>query len=245
MELNPEDRQTRLGKDGSLYLALGGWTVILAAVTPLIFAIFPLQLGQPVWQLNTISSLLGASTNILIGSLLISLARIFNPKDSQLKKNTAFIRKLAGLLAVLMLILIPFSLFSGYRAIKANEAASRISLKEWKKQLRAVQSLASEADIRSWAASLPEPPLLPAVFEAPFPVIKNRMIDNLTGKINSVQNQIEENFKGQWLRFLTEFTRNSIQALLMALAFSALSADSFLRYILLSVARNIGGLGPD
>jgi len=245
MELNPEDRQTRLGKDGSLYLALGGWTVILAAVTPLIFAIFPLQLGQPVWQLNTISSLLGASTNILIGSLLISLARIFNPKDSQLKKNTAFIRKLAGLLAVLMLILIPFSLFSGYRAIKANEAASRISLKEWKKQLRAVQSLASEADIRSWAASLPEPPLLPAVFEAPFPVIKNRMIDNLTGKINSVQNQIEENFKGQWLRFLTEFTRNSIQALLMALAFSALSADSFLRYILLSAARNIGGLGPD
>jgi len=245
MELNPEDRQTRLGKDGSLYLALGGWTVILAAVTPLIFAIFPLQLGQPVWQLNTISSLLGASTNILIGSLLISLARIFNPKDSQLKKNTAFIRKLAGLLAVLMLILIPFSLFSGYRAIKANEAASRISLKEWKKQLKAVQSLASEADIRSWAASLPEPPLLPAVFEAPFPVIKNRMIDNLTGKINSVQNQIEENFKGQWLRFLTEFTRNSIQALLMALAFSALSADSFLRYILLSAARNIGGLGPD
>jgi hypothetical protein len=245
MELNPEDRQTRLGKDGSLYLALGGWTVILAAVTPLIFAIFPLQLGQPVWQLNTISSLLGASTNILIGSLLISLARIFNPKDSRLKKNTAFIRKLAGLLAVLMLILIPFSLFSGYRAIKANEAASRISLKEWKKQLKAVQSLASEADIRSWAASLPEPPLLPAVFEAPFPVIKNRMIDNLTGKINSVQNQIEENFKGQWLRFLTEFTRNSIQALLMALAFSALSADSFLRYILLSAARNIGGLGPD
>lgn len=245
MELNPEDRQTRLGKDGSLYLALGGWTVILAAVTPLIFAIFPLQLGQPVWQLNTISSLLGASTNILIGSLLISLARIFNPKDSQLKKNTAFIRKLAGLLAVLMLILIPFSLFSGYRAIKANEAASRISLKEWKKQLKAVQSLASEADIRSWAASLPEPPLLPAVFEAPFPVIKNRMIDNLTGKINSVQNQIEENFRGQWLRFLTEFTRNSIQALLMALAFSALSADSFLRFILLSAARNIGGLGPD
>jgi hypothetical protein len=245
MELNPEDRQTRLGKDGSLYLALGGWTVILAAVTPLIFAIFPLQLGQPVWQLNTISALLAASANILIGSLLISLARIFNPKDSQLKKNTAFIRKLAGLLAVLMLILIPFSLFSGYRAIKANEAASRISLKEWKKQLKAVQSLASEADIRSWAASLPEPPLLPAVFEAPFPVIKNRMIDNLTGKINSVQNQIEENFKGQWLRFLTEFTRNSIQALLMALAFSALSADSFLRYILLSAARNIGGLGPD
>ena len=219
--------------------------MILSAASSFIFTIFPQKLGQPVWQLNAISTLLGSSTNILIGSLLISMARLFNPNRFSAQKNAAFIHKLAGLLAVVMLILIPFNLFAGSRAIKAKEAASKISLKEWKKQPRAVQSLASEADIRSWAASLPEPPLLPAVFEAPFPVIKNRMIDNLTGKVNSLQNQIEENFRGQWLRFLTEFTRNSIQALLMALAFSALSADSFLRYILLSAARNIGGLGPD
>ena len=111
--------------------------------------------------------------------------------------NPAFIRKQAGFIAMLILVLIPFSLFGGSRAIKANETASKIALKEWTKQLRAVQSLASEADIRSWAASLPEPPLLPEVFDAPFPVIKNRLIDNLTGKVNSVQNQIEENFKGQ------------------------------------------------
>ena len=245
MELNPKERQATLWKDGSLYLALGGWTVILSAVTSFMFAIFPPKLGQPVWQLNVISTLLGASANILIGSLLISLARLFNPKDSQLKKNAAFIRKLAGFIAVLMLVLIPFSLFAGSRAIKANEAASKIALKEWKKQLRAVQSLASEADIRSWAASLPEPPLLPAVFEAPFPVIKNRLIDNLTGKVNSVQNQIEENFRGQWLGFLPDFARNSIQALLMAMGFSALSSDGLLRYLILSSARNLGGLGPD
>jgi hypothetical protein len=113
------------------------------------------------------------------------------------QKNAAFIHQLAGLLAVVMLILIPFNLFAGSRAIKAKEAASKISLKEWKKQPRAVQSLASEADIRSWAASLPEPPLLPEVFDAPFPVIKNRMINNLTGKVNSVQNQIVKNFRGQ------------------------------------------------
>ena len=164
MELNPKERQATLWKDGSLYLALGGWTVILSAVTSFMFAILPPKLGQPVWQLNVISTLLGASANILIGSLLISLARLFNPKDSQLKKNAAFIRKLAGFIAVLMLVLIPFSLFAGSRAIKANEAASKIALKEWKKQLRTVQSLASEADIRSWAASLPEPPFATSGF---------------------------------------------------------------------------------
>ena len=245
MELNPKERQATLWKDGSLYLALGGWTVILSAVTSFMFAILPPKLGQPVWQLNVISTLLGASANILIGSLLISLARLFNPKDSQLKKNAAFIRKLAGFIAVLMLVLIPFSLFAGSRAIKANEAASKIALKEWKKQLRAVQSLSSEADIRSWAASLPEPPLLPAVFDAPFPVIKNRMIDNLTGKVNSVQSQIEQNFRGQWVGFLPDFARNSIQALLMAMAFSALSSDGSGRNILLSTFRKLTGLVPD
>jgi len=157
MELNPKERQATLWKDGWLYLALGGWTAILSAVTSFMFAILPPKLGQPVWQLNVISTLLGASANILIGSLLISLARLFNPKDLPLKKYADFIRKLAGFIAVLMLVLIPFSLFAGSRAIKDNEAASKIALKEWKKQLRAVQSLASEADIRSWAASLPPP----------------------------------------------------------------------------------------
>jgi hypothetical protein len=245
MELKSKERQTSIWEDGSLYLALGGWTVILSAATTFMFAILPPKLGQPVWQLNTISALLAASANILIGSLLISLARLFNPKDSQLKKNATFIRKLAGFIAVLMLVLIPFSLFAGSRAIKANETASKIALKEWTKQLRAVQSLASEADIRSWAASLPEPPLLPAVFEAPFPVIKNRLIENVTGKINSVQNQIEENFRGQWLGFLPDFARNSIQALLMAMGFSALSSDGRIRSFILSAARNIGGLGPN
>jgi hypothetical protein len=253
MELNPierqatssKERQAAPSKDGSLYLALGGWTVILSAVTSLVFSILPPKLGQPVWQLNAISALLGASANILIGSLLISLAKLVNPKDSQLRKNAIFIRKLAGFIAVLMVVLIPFSLFAGSRAIKANEVASNNVLKEWKKQLRAVQSLDSEADIRSWAASLPQPPLLPPVFDAPFPVIKNRLIDNLTGKVNSVQNQIEENLRGQWLGFLPDFARNSIQALLMAMGFSALSTEGLLSKFLLSTARNMGGLGPN
>lgn len=245
MELNPAERRASLWNDGSLYLALGGWAVILSALTSFLFAIFPLKLAQPVWQLNTVSTLLGASANILIGSLLISLARLFNPKDVQLKRNAALIRKLSGLFAVLMLVLIPFSLYAGTRAIKANEAASKIALNQWQKQLSAVQAMSSEAEMRGWAASLPEPPVLPAVFDAPFPVIKQRMLDSLTGKVNSVQSQIEENFRGQWLSFLNDFARNSIQSLLMALAFSALSGRGPVSNIILSIAGDKVGLGPN
>jgi len=232
-------RQPSLWKEGSLYLVLGGWTVILSALSSFIFAILPLKLGQPVWQLNAISALLGISANILIGSLLILIARLFNYKDSQLKKNETLIRKLSGFIAVLMLVLIPFSLFAGSRAIKANEVASKIALKEWKQQLETVQSLSSEADIRSWAASLPEPPRLPAVFDAPFPVIKKRMVENLSGKINSVQNEIESNFRRQWNGFLPDFARNSIQALLMAMAFTGLSGKGIGRKLILPIARNM------
>ena len=245
MESNPRDRQDLTWNYGSLYLSLGGWTVILSALTSFIFAILPLKLGQPGWQLNTMSAFFGASANILIGSLLISLAKLFNPQDSQLKKNAALIRRLAGIIAVLMVLLIPFSLFAGSRSIKSNEAAGKVALKQWKRQLREVQALSSEAEIRSWAAALPEPPLLPAVFEAPFPVIKKRMLNNITGQINSVQNQVEENFRGQWLAFLPDFARNSIQALLMAMAFSALSGEGFVAKFLLPIARNVLRLGPD
>jgi hypothetical protein len=245
MESNLGERQESAWKDGSLYLALGGWTVILSAVTSFLFAILPLKLGQPGWQLNAMSTLFGASANILIGSLLILTARLFNPQDAQLKKNAALIRKLAGLIAVLMLVLIPFSLYAGSRAIRANETEGKIAIKQWKKQLAAVEKLSSEADIRRYAASLPDAPQLPAVFEVPFPIIKKRMMNNITGQINTVQNQVEENFRGQWLGFLKDFSRNSIQALLMAMAFSALSGEGFVPKFFLPIARNLLGIGPD
>jgi hypothetical protein len=76
-------------------------------------------------------------------------------------------------------------------------------------------------------------------------VIKNRLIDNLTGKVNSVQNQIEEDFRGQWLGFLPDFACNSIQALLMAMGFSALSSDDLIRLLILSAARNMEAPSPD
>ena len=243
MQVQPEERQGTLWKEGSLFLSLGGWAVILSALTTFSFAIFPLQLGLPAWQLNTISALYNVSANILTGSLLVCMARLFNPKDSQLKRNNALIRKLAAILAVIMLATIPLSLFAGYRTIKGNEATSKIALKEWNKQLATAKSFSSEADLRGWAASLPEPLILPPVFSSPFPVVKQRIVDNLNGKINSVQSQIEANFRGQWLSFLTDLLRNSIQALLLAMAFSALSKGGILRDIFLAIARNVMGLG--
>ena len=142
-----------------------------------------------------------------------------------------------------MLVTIPMSLFAGYKAIKGNEAASKIALKEWNKQLATAKSFSSEADLRNWSASLPEPLILPPVFSSPFPVVKQRLVDNLTGKVNSINNQIEANYRGQWLSFLKDLLRNSIQALLLALAFSALSKGGLVRDIFLFIARNMIGLG--
>jgi hypothetical protein len=245
MQVNLEERQGTLWKEGSLFLSLGGWAVILSALTTFLFAIFPLKLGLSDWQLNTISALYNASANILIGSLLIATARLFNPKDAQLKKNSNFVRNLAGLLAVVMLITIPLSLFAGYRTIKGNEAQGKVAMKEWKKQLAIAQSFSSEAEMRSWAGSQPEPIELPPVFDSPFPVVKKRLIDNINGKINSVQTQVEENYRGQWLSFLFDLARNSIQALLLALAFAALSKRGIVRDILLGTAINVIGIGPN
>lgn len=243
MESSLEERRETLWKEGSLILSLGGWAVFLSAITTFLFAIFPVKLVIPEWQLITISALYNSSASILIGSLLICTARLFNPTDSQLKKNGSFIRWLAGLLAVILLATIPMSLYAGYRAIKSNEAQSKVALKEWKKQLATAQSFASEAEMRSWAASQPEPIDLPPTFDSPFPVIKQRLTDNITGRINLIKNQIDENYRSQWLGLLVDFSRNSIQALLLMTAFSSLSTGGFIRNILLDIARNRFGLG--
>jgi hypothetical protein len=58
-----------------------------------------------------------------------------------------------------------------------------------------------------------------------FLATKQRIVDQLTGKVNSIQNQIDTNTSAAWNRFLAEFLRNSIQALITAFGFRVIKVS--------------------
>lgn len=219
-------RIRRLRSKSSLTLAILGWLVIGSALNSIIFASFPLRLATAEWQLNLIGSILSSSYNILIGSTLIIIAQLFNAQERTLQSWQVMVSRFAAWLAVLLLVIIPVQFFLGSRALKQQAIPAAEAVNKLKDIVKGIGNVNSEPELRSYVASLPNPPALPAKFDAAFPVIKERAIQNINAQINATVNNSELQ-KSQALQvFLREAVRNTAQAILMATAFSTLAGLS-------------------
>ena len=217
------DRRRRISTKYSFTLGLLGWLIIGSALNGIIFASFPLRLATVEWQLNLIGSLLSACFSLLVGATLIIVAQLFNTKEKTLQKWQVMVSRLAALLAILLVLIIPLQFFLGSRALRQQTIPASEAINKLKGIVNQISAVNSEPELRAYVASLPNPPTLPAKFDAAFPVIKQRAIANINAQINAATNNVETQ-KAQALQlFLKEAVRNTSQAILMATAFSILA----------------------
>jgi hypothetical protein len=216
-------RRRRIRSKYSFTLALLGWLIVGSALNSIIFASFPLRIAAVEWQLNLIGSILSSSLNILIGSTLIIVAQLLNTKEKKLQNWQLIVSRFAAWLAVLLIIIIPLQFFLGSRALKQQAIPATEAVNKLKDIAKGISNVNSEPELRSYMASLPNPPALPSKFDAAFPVVKERAIQNINAQINATVNNAELQ-KSQALQvFLKEAVRNTAQAILMATAFSILA----------------------
>ena len=64
---------------------------------------------------------------------------------------------------------------------------------------------------------------MPDRLNAPFPEIRQRLLTNFDSQLNAANYQAGELRRERLERFIAEATRNSVQALLMAVAFSGIA----------------------
>jgi hypothetical protein len=216
-------RRLRLWSKTSFTLAVLGWLIIGSALNTIIFNSFPLNLSTPEWYLSLIAALISSGFPFLVGAVLIALALLFNPKENILQKWQLMVIRLSGLFAILMVLVIPLQFFLGSRALNGQTSRAFEAINNLKTIATRISAVNSEPELRVYVASLPNAPALPAKFDAAFPVIKQRAIENIKAQINAAQNNLEIQ-KSQALQvFLKEAIRNTAQAILMAAAFSALA----------------------
>ncbi|MCX5955058.1 MAG: hypothetical protein NTW51_01310 [Cyanobacteria bacterium] len=221
--LNPEGR-SRLKAKTALTIAIIGWLLIAFSLNALIFNSFPLELATPEWQLNLIASLISASPSLLIGATLIALSLVFDPSTKNLKDWNLIVARAASWFAIVLLLIIPLQFYLGSRVLKSQSNRSYEAINNLKSIAKGISAINSEADLRLYVASLPNAPRLPAKFDAPFPVIKQRAIENIQAQINAGSENIKLQ-KSEGLQvFLKEAIRNMAQAILMTASFSALAA---------------------
>lgn len=86
-----------------------------------------------------------------------------------------------------------------------------------------VTAVNDEAELRSFLASLPSPPRVPARFDSPFSGIKQRLLTNFNSRLNAANYQAGVLRTQRLEKFIAKASRNSVQAFLMAIAFTGIA----------------------
>ncbi len=220
------EASTKPAVTAARWFALIGWILIGTTLSSLVFSTLPVRLVNPDWQLRLISSILAGTTSLLLGTLLVCGACLLQPRNPQFQQRSDFLRTVSGWFAVLLLLVIPVQFYAGHRASGAVQATENQSIQLIKKIIQGVTASNNEAELRSFLASLPSPPPVPARFEAPFPEIKQRLLTNFNSRLNAANYQAGEMRSQRLEKFLADATRNSVQAFLMAIAFTGIADQS-------------------
>ena len=218
------ERRRRLKAKTAVAIAMIGWLLIAFNLNAIIFGSFPLKLATPEWQLNLIAALITASPSLLIGATLVALALVFDHSVQILKDWNLTVARAASWFAVVLVLLIPLQFYIGSRVLKNRTNSSTEAINKLKSIVKGISAVNSEAELRAYVASLPNAPALPAKFDAAFPVIKQRSIENIQAQINAGSENTALQKSESLQVFLKDAIRNTSLAILMAAAFSALAA---------------------
>jgi hypothetical protein len=227
-------QQNRLKPLTARSLAVGGLALIAVSLNSLAFALIPLQLTSPDWLLRVINALLVNSLQLLLGILVLLVARALNGRDLKLAKRLAWIEKAARWWGILLLLSIPLQIYAGTTSIEQQEASENTNIIHLRQMLEMINAAKDESQLRQASAgnqNLPNLPSLPILlsspnlpnpashFEAPFPVAKERIIANLNSKLDAALKERSRLNPERWQSFIADAIRNGIQAGLLATAF--------------------------
>lgn len=204
-------------------MAIVGWLIIGSSLNTLLFSAIPFKTTSPEWYLSLLGQLLSISPMILIGATLITFTAAMHPKEKLLRDWNLSLQRISSLLVLLLILVIPLQFVLGTRILNRQTADAYASINRLKGIAKTIQGLNSEAELRAYVSTLPDAPMLPAKFDAGFPTIKERAIQNIQSQVNTGITTVDNNKSQATQVFLKEAVRNTAQAILMAAAFSALA----------------------
>ncbi|WP_216907439.1 hypothetical protein [Synechococcus sp. CCY 0621] len=217
----PIDSDKRNQRDIAELLSTTGLVMVGYGLTALLFACLPIRLLDPEWQLRASGAFSASGPFLLIGLLLVCLARSFNGSSQQLISRVKLLRSLSTWAAILYLLLVPIQLHAGVRLLQQKSGQEAQLQAQWSKFKAQLQATTSEQEVRSLLATLPQPVQLPAKLDIPLPVLKKQLFANVDSRFNALRYQTAEARSQRLQNFLGEASSNCLKTLLVALGFAA------------------------
>ena len=202
--------------------ALLGWLILASSAITVVFGALPLRVLSASWYLTNSANLLNVGLLALIGALLVSISQLLEPADKAITRAAGRLRAIATTLVVLYLLLLPLQIVLGQRVVKGSDREILASVDRLTGLVKGIEATQSEEALRAYLSSLPDPPTLPARFDAPFEVVKTRALTNLKARIYAESNLYARRNSRNTLQFFIECIRNGLQCLVLAIGFAAI-----------------------
>ena len=204
------------------YINLAGWGLIFYSLTALLFASIPFDINSPIWQFKLYESIIANVALVLVGCVLIVCAKLLNPKDPMLCAHARLIQAFSSVIAVGLVLLVPLQIYSGIAGIYDQKILESQRVNSIRKVIYGIQNSANEDELRQYIMRMPSPPELPEKFDMPFPELQEAALASLRTRESAEVDQIKIIDLNRWQAFALDCLRNSIQVLIMAMAFFGL-----------------------
>lgn len=208
-------------------LFISGLVLLVTFANILVFSAFPFQALRPEWQLRMAGFLIANGITALLGVILVSISEQgLSASNSPFLGRAQLIRRLAGWAAIGYLILIPVQITAGLRQLNIISEAEKQPGIVWRKIRGRINATETEADLRALLSRIPEFPPFPDKLPMSLAAFKADLFSDLDSRFAARTTQLEKARSERLQNFLGEAIRNTIQCILLAAGFSAVSSSN-------------------
>jgi hypothetical protein len=197
---------------------------------------FTVRLEDPAWLVKITTQLLALAPTALMGSLMLLIAHGLNPSDSLLSTQVSIFRKLTYWASIGFFLIIPLQALSAVRAINMAGSEEQSTLRSLRIAKNAIESATDSDTLKVAVQQIPGIPKDRDLGKLTVPLAqaKQTLIERISPQIKQLENLHELNTKARWKTSILKWSRNSVLALLIGMAFASFTG----------LARSIIGLLP-
>lgn len=227
----PDKAAKLIAKASSVFFALFVCIVVLDALPP--------RLLDPVWLIQTATSLTNTVSFPLAGLFFVHIAAALAPLNAGINLRRMRLSRLAVWAALAYLLLIPLMGFAVWRGVNnvnlSVDRESRVIARTADKLIKAVGSASSPLQLQQSMRKLQGPLISNADLSRPLPELKQDQLRIINQIRQNLINQLPRPTKTDFFSIYLQALRASVLALLSAVGFAALSWNPFKESTLLEL----------
>jgi hypothetical protein len=227
----PDKAAKLIAKASSVFFALFGFIVILDSLPP--------RLLDPVWLIQTATSLTNVVSFPLAGLFFVHIAAALAPLNAGINQQRMRLSRLAAWAALAYLMLIPLMGFAVWRGVNnvnlGVDRESRVITRTADKLIKAVGSASTPLELQQSMRRLQGPLINNADLSRPLPELKQAQLRIISQIRQSLINQLPRATTKDFFGIYMQALRASALSLVSAVGFAALSWNAFKESTLLEL----------